>query len=92
MLLAKRLNSVHYWYILNEYLSVEALKRELLLMGLYAHRLYPTRFREILDYKNGGFVFYPEGKGREWSFHAPRMSQFLDKHFSDIFQESVKEK
>lgn len=54
--------------------------------------LYSTRFRKMLDYKNGGFVFYPEGKGREWSFHALRMAQFLDKYFSDIFLESVKKK
>lgn len=47
--------------------------------------LYPTRFREILDSKNGGFVFYPESQGQNWSFHAVKMSEFLDKHFAQIF-------
>lgn len=47
--------------------------------------LYPSRFRKILDVENGGFVFYPKAKGQTWSFHAPRMAEFLDKHFTEIF-------
>lgn len=47
--------------------------------------LYPPRFRKILDVENGGFVFYPKVKGQKWSFHAPRMAEFLDRHFTQIF-------
>lgn len=48
--------------------------------------LYPSRFRKLLDAENGGFVFYPKVKGQIWSFQASKMSDFLDKHFSDIFK------
>ncbi|PGS80542.1 hypothetical protein COC69_08975 [Bacillus cereus] len=54
--------------------------------------LLPTRFRKILDYETGGFVFYPQGKGQTWSFQAKKMAEFLDKNFSDIFIESTKRK
>lgn len=47
--------------------------------------LYPTRFREKLDIKNGGFVFYPERQGQTWSFQAKEMAAFLDKNFGRIF-------
>lgn len=47
--------------------------------------LYPTRFRKMLDIKNGGFVFYPEVQGQTWSFQANEMAAFLDKHFRSIF-------
>lgn len=50
--------------------------------------LYPSRFRKVLDAENGGFVFYPKSKGQTWSFHAPMMAEFLDKHFSQIFSQS----
>lgn len=43
--------------------------------------LYPTRFKQILDVKNGGFVYYPEGRGKNWSFQASKMAQFLDDNF-----------
>ncbi|MEL3962369.1 DUF771 domain-containing protein [Lysinibacillus endophyticus] len=43
------------------------------------------KFRGILDVKNGGFVYYPEKKGQTWSFHAPKMAQFLEHNFSSIF-------
>lgn len=49
--------------------------------------LYPTRFKKILDVKNGGFVYYPEVRGQTWSFHALKMAEFLDKHFHQIFGE-----
>lgn len=49
--------------------------------------LYPSRFRKILDVKNGGFVFYPEVRGQSWSFQATKMAEFLDKNFSNIFKE-----
>lgn len=48
--------------------------------------LYPSRFRKILDVEHGGFVFYPKAKGQTWSFQASKMAEFLDKHFSQIFQ------
>jgi phage pi2 protein 07 len=47
--------------------------------------LYPSRFRKTLDCENGGFVFYPKGKGQTWSFQASQMAMFLDKHFNQIF-------
>lgn len=48
--------------------------------------LYPSRFRKILDIEHGGFVFYPKAKGQNWSFHAPKMAEFLDKYFTEIFK------
>lgn len=50
--------------------------------------LYPSRFRKVLDAENGGCVFYPKSKGQTWSFHAPRMAEFLDRYFSRIFSQS----
>lgn len=47
--------------------------------------LYPSRFKNILDVNNGGFVYYPEGRGKNWSFHASKMAQFLDDNFHLIF-------
>lgn len=47
--------------------------------------LFPSRFRKILDSKQGGFVYYPRSQGETWSFHASRMAEFLDRHFSTIF-------
>lgn len=47
--------------------------------------LYPTKFKEQLDYQNGGCVFYPERQGQTWSFHAKEMAKFLDKNFSAIY-------
>lgn len=47
--------------------------------------LYPSEFRKILDVESGGFVFYPRSKGQTWSFQASKMSEFLEKHFKDIF-------
>lgn len=49
------------------------------------HILYPSDFKKILDVKNGGFVYYPEGRGKNWSFHAGKMAQFLDENFYLIF-------
>lgn len=48
--------------------------------------LYPTRFKKILDVNNGGFVYYPEGRGKNWSFHASKMAKFLDDNFNLIFR------
>lgn len=48
--------------------------------------LYPSRFRRILDLENGGFVYYPNGRGQTWSFQAVKMAEFLEKHFSEIFK------
>lgn len=47
--------------------------------------LYPTRFKNILDVNNGGFVYYPEGRGKNWSFQARKMAKFLDDNFYLIF-------
>lgn len=48
--------------------------------------LYPTRYKEILDVENGGFVHYPKRKGQTWSFQATKMADFLDAHFNQIFR------
>lgn len=48
--------------------------------------LYPSRFRRELDVQHGGFVFYPEVRGQVWSFHALKMSKFLDDNFNRIFK------
>lgn len=47
--------------------------------------LFQPRFRKMLDVENGGFVFYPQSKGQNWSFQASKMAEFLEKHFADIF-------
>lgn len=47
--------------------------------------LYPSRFRKILDVQNGGFVYYPKGRGKSWSFLASKMSRFLEDNFYLIF-------
>ncbi|GAA4827767.1 DUF771 domain-containing protein [Paenibacillus vulneris] len=48
--------------------------------------LFQPRFKKNLDVEQGGFVFYPKAKGQNWSFHAIKMAEFLDKHFGDIFK------
>lgn len=48
--------------------------------------LYPQRFKKILDVNNGGFVYYPESKGKTWAFQAKKMAEFLDKNFCYIFK------
>ncbi|MEK5429678.1 DUF771 domain-containing protein [Lysinibacillus sp. FSL R7-0073] len=47
--------------------------------------LFPSKFREILDTENGGFVYYPKGIGEHWSFHAIQMANFIDENYSLIF-------
>ena len=47
--------------------------------------LFPKHFKNKLDIKNNGFVFYPESQGQTWSFQAVKMSQFLDDNFYKIF-------
>ena len=47
--------------------------------------LYPTSFKEQLDVKVGGFVYYPKVKGEKWSFHATKMAKFLEDNFYKIF-------
>ena len=47
--------------------------------------LFRTNFRKELDCQNGGFVFYPKGKGQTWSFQASKMAVFLDKNFHRVF-------
>lgn len=49
--------------------------------------LYPTRFKRVLDSEIGGFVYYPKNQGQNWSFHARKMAEFLDKNFNRIFKE-----
>lgn len=48
------------------------------------------KFKKMLDVENGGFVFYPLGRGFEWSFNALPMSKFLDEYFPEIMQEAKK--
>ncbi|WP_306795303.1 DUF771 domain-containing protein [Cohnella sp. GbtcB17] len=38
-----------------------------------------------MDVAQGGFVFYPQSKGRPWSFQANKMAEFLDQRFVQIF-------
>lgn len=47
--------------------------------------LYPSRFKKILDVKQGGFVYYPNKSGEKWSFLASKMAIFLDENFYLIF-------
>mgnify|MGYP001267560077 FL=1 len=49
--------------------------------------LYSPRFRKILDAKNGGPVYYPDRQGRQWSFNALRMAEFLTKNFGEIYRD-----
>ncbi|MCK0473908.1 DUF771 domain-containing protein [Halalkalibacter sp. APA_J-10(15)] len=51
------------------------------------HILFPSKFRKQLDADYGGFVYYPKSKGQTWSFHALKMTDFLDKNFNRIFSE-----
>lgn len=51
--------------------------------------LYPSRFKRLLDSKNGGCVYYPESQGQSWSFQAVGMSDFLDRYFTKIFNQEV---
>lgn len=53
--------------------------------------LYRPKLKEALDCKHGGFVFYPKSKGQSWSFQAFKMSEFLDKYFSVIFNSQENE-
>jgi phage pi2 protein 07 len=48
--------------------------------------LFRQQFRKELDSENGGFVFYPKGKGQTWSFQASKMAVFLDKNFHRVFK------
>lgn len=48
--------------------------------------LYPSKFRKMLDVKNGGFVYYPEIQGEKWSFLATKMAKFLEENFHVIFE------
>jgi len=49
--------------------------------------LYPPKFRKHLDANSGGFVYYPKSQGQTWLFHAQKMTEFLDKNFSQIFSD-----
>lgn len=48
--------------------------------------LYVPRFKQKLDTNNGGFVYYPKGKGSPWAFQATKMAQFLDDNFHLIYR------
>ncbi|AJD91573.1 hypothetical protein JMA_22560 [Jeotgalibacillus malaysiensis] len=48
--------------------------------------LFSPKFREKIDVKNGGFVYYPQKKGEKWTFLASGAADFLEKHFSDIYK------
>ncbi|MFC5591712.1 DUF771 domain-containing protein [Sporosarcina soli] len=47
--------------------------------------LFQQKFKNELDSQNGGFVYYPKGKGQTWSFQASKMAVFLDKNFHRVF-------
>lgn len=47
--------------------------------------LYPPHFKNILDSRTGGFVYYPEARGQNWMFQATKMAEFLDKKFHRIY-------
>lgn len=47
--------------------------------------LFVPRFKKMLDVQSGGFVYYPQTRGENWSFQASRMADFLDKHFGRIY-------
>jgi phage pi2 protein 07 len=46
--------------------------------------LYVQRYKNLLDAKNGGPVYYPAAKGQPWAFQAARMAKFLDDNFARI--------
>lgn len=46
--------------------------------------LYNPNFKELLDSRNGGFVYYPHSQGQPWSFQARKMAEFLDHYFHKI--------
>lgn len=48
--------------------------------------LLVPKFKKELDSLRGGCVYYPQARGQNWSFHAPRMAEFLDKNFHKIFK------
>lgn len=50
--------------------------------------LYKPKFKNVLDVRKGGFVHYPESQGQVWTFQASKMTEFLEKNFSDIFAEN----
>lgn len=47
--------------------------------------LYSPKFKEKLDARNGGPVYYPESQGQTWCFQAKGMARFLDENFKKIF-------
>lgn len=47
--------------------------------------LYVPRFKQKLDARNGGFVYYSKGKGSPWAFQATKMAKFLDDNFHLIW-------
>ncbi|MGE7915304.1 DUF771 domain-containing protein [Lysinibacillus xylanilyticus] len=52
---------------------------------LQENLLYVPKFKQKLDASNGGFVYYPKGKGSPWAFQATKMAQFLDDNFHLIW-------
>lgn len=52
---------------------------------LKEHILLRPSYKQILDIDQGGFVHYPQSSGDKWCFIASRMSDFLEKHFAEIF-------
>lgn len=47
--------------------------------------LFVPRFKNKIDSRNGGFVYYPENKGCPWAFQATKMAKFLDDNFHLIW-------
>lgn len=48
--------------------------------------LFPPNLRKKLDVKFGRPVVYPKSKGETWTFHAKKMTKFLDENFDIIFK------
>jgi phage pi2 protein 07 len=53
-------------------------------LWLKANLLYATRFKKELE----KIVHYPNSQGDKWSFHASKMTKFLDDNFCLIFGSS----
>ncbi len=41
--------------------------------------------RKIISVENGGWVYYPNGKGDNWSFHYKEMMKFINNEFYQKF-------
>lgn len=65
------------------YWSMKDLEERVQKKGVWIREniLYQPRFRKELE----KFVHYPKSQGEQWTFHAKKMAEFLDKNFKRIF-------